>query len=144
MVGSGKGIREVARLVGVDSKSVSRWVKMYEVGGESGLDAKPQKGRQPRLSEKDLERLARSLQQGPGRHGFQTELWTLARVGQVIRRRFGVSYHPCHVWKVLQRMDWSAQKPERRAREQDEVTVGRWRRGDWPLIKKGLAGGGIA
>jgi transposase len=144
LVVEGKGVREVARLVGVDSKSVSRWRQMYEAGGASGLRSKPQKGRSPKLSEQDLAALGRLLQAGPSAHGFQTELWTLSRVGAVIKRHFKIKYHPCHVWKVLGRMKWSAQKPERRAREQDEAAVRRWRRRDWPRIKKGLASGGVA
>ena len=138
MVLAGKGIREVGRLVGADGKSVTRWRRMYEAGGDAGLSPKPQKGRKPRLSDADLGELGRLLRAGPSAHGFSTELWTLSRVGQVIRRRFKIKYHPCHVWKVLRRMNWSSQKPERHAREQDEAAVRRWRRGDWPRIKKGL------
>lgn len=144
MVLAGKGVREVGRLIGVDGKSVTRWRQMYEAGGDAGLKPKPQRGRTPGLSEADLGDLGRLLQAGPSAHGFATELWTLSRVGQVIRRRFKIRYHPCHVWKVLRRMNWSAQKPERRAREQDEVAVRRWRRRDWPRIKKGLVSGARA
>jgi transposase len=144
MVRSGKGVREVARQVGVDSGSVSRWMKMYARGGEAGLDSRPQSGRKPLLSGGDLGELEELLLAGPQSQGFATELWTLRRVAKVIRRRFKVRYHPCHVWKVLRRMGWSAQKPERRAREQDEAAVSRWRAEDWPRIKKGLAGTGAA
>jgi transposase len=144
MLLAGKGVREVGRLVGVDGKSVTRWRQMYEAGGDTGLKSKPQKGRPPGLSEADLGDLGRLLLAGPSAHGFPTELWTLSRVRLVIRRRFKIKYHPCHVWKVLRRMKWSAQKPERRAREQDEAAVRRWRRRDWPRIKKGPASGVVA
>ncbi|MFH1417667.1 MAG: IS630 family transposase [Planctomycetota bacterium] len=33
-------------------------------------------------------------------------------------------------------MDWSCQKPERRARERNEEAIARWRKQDWPRIKK--------
>ena len=144
MLMSGKSMAEVGRLVGVDSKSVTRWRRMYESEGDAGLDSKPGCGRKPRLSDADLEELGDLLLAGPEAHGFPTELWTLARVAKVIKRRFKVKYHPCHVWKILNRMGWSAQKPERRAREQDEDAVERWRREDWPRVKKGLAATGKA
>jgi transposase len=144
MVRSGRGVSKVAHLVGVCSRSVSRWMRAYEAGGEAGLDAKPQKGPKPGLSRDDLAVLEGELLKGPRAHGFPTELWTLARVAEVIDRRFGVAYHPCHVWKVLRRMGWSAQKPERRAREQDEDAVNRWREEEWPRIKRGLAAEAVA
>ena len=111
---------------------------MYEAGGGSGLDSKPQKGPSPKLSPGDLAAFETELLKGPRAHGFRTELWTLARVAAVIEHRFGIAYHPCHVWKILRRMRWSAQKPERRAREQDEDAVRRWREEEWPRIKRGL------
>ena len=60
----------------------------------------------------------------------------LARVAEVIAVHFGVQYHPGHVWKILQSMGWSCQKPERRARERDEKAIATWRQQDWPRIKK--------
>lgn len=144
MVRSGRGVSEVARRVGVCSRSVSRWVSMYAVRGDAGLASKPQMGPKPKLSRDDLAALERELLKGPRAHGFRTELWTLARVAELIEHRFGIKYHPCHVWKVLRRMGWSAQKPERRAREQDEDAVRKWREEEWPRIKRGLGAEAVA
>jgi len=33
-------------------------------------------------------------------------------------------------------MGWSCQKPQRRARERDEATIARWRKKEWPRLKK--------
>jgi transposase len=61
----------------------------------------------------------------------------LSRVAQLIQERFGVGYHPAHVWKILRKLGWSCQKPERRARERDESQIEHWRKVEWPRIKKG-------
>jgi transposase len=127
---------QVARALGVSEAAVSRWKQAYQESGEAGLAAKPHPGGQPRLTAAQRQRLSDLLRQGPRRHGYRTELWTLARVAEVIARRFGVQYHPCHVWRVLHGLGWSCQKPERRARERDEEQIARWRREDWPRIKK--------
>ena len=140
----GKSGREVARLVGVASGSVSRWLRMLEQKGDEGLDSKPHPGSKPRLSQQEHARLAELLLKGPRAHGCSTDLWTLARVAEVIEEHFDVRYHPCHVWKVLGRMGWSAQKPERRAREQNEAEVARWREVEWPRIKRGRAAAVVA
>jgi transposase len=73
---------------------------------------------------------------GPQAAGFRNDLWTCPRVAQVIERRFGVRYHPAHVWKLLGKLGWSCQQPEQRAREQNERAIRRWRNRDWRRIKK--------
>ena len=61
---------------------------------------------------------------------------TQERVREVIRKHFGVTYDPSGVWHVLQRMGWTCQKPERRARERDEQAIAAWYKKDLPRIKK--------
>jgi len=136
LLDKGHGVREVARMVGASPGAVTRWRQAYEKRGDDALCAKPQSGRPPKLSLKQRQRLARWLKQGPRKHGYPTELWTLKRVAEVIRKHFGVRYDPSGVWHVLRGMGWSCQKPERRARERDEKAIARWRAKDWPRIKK--------
>lgn len=126
----------VAKAVGTSRASVTRWKQAYEDGGRAALVAKPHPGKPSRLTDKQRKRLANLLTQGARKHGYTTELWTLRRVAEVIERHFGVSYHPGHVWWVLHSMSWSSQKPETRARERDEEAIARWRKQDWPRIKK--------
>jgi transposase len=104
--------------------------------GSRTLEAKPTPGRPPRLSKTQKRRLVTLLAQGAPRAGYPTEFWTLPRVAEVIRQEFGVRYHPAHVWKVLTALGWSCQKPERRAVERDEAAIARWKREEWPRIKK--------
>jgi transposase len=70
------------------------------------------------------------------RHGWSTELWTLPRIADLIARKFGVQYDQSGVWRLLRRLGWSCQKPERRARERNQEAIDRWRKTDWPRIKK--------
>ena len=141
----GKGIREVARLVGAAPGSVLRWKQALEEGGKEALAAKPHPGRPPRLTTEQKEGLKAILLLGPRAAGFSTDLWTLSRIAQVINSHFGVKYHPGHVWHILHDMGWSPQKPERRARERDEEAIQRWREEEWPRIeKKPTTKGGVS
>jgi len=54
----------------------------------------------------------------------------------VIRREFGVRYHVDHIGRLLHSLGWTAQKPERRARERDEGAIQRWVSVDWKRVKK--------
>ncbi len=80
--------------------------------------------------------MTRLLLRGAVRCGYPTDLWTTRRVAELIRKRVGVDYHPNHLWRLLQALGWSCQKPATRARERNEVAIAHWKRYRWPHIKK--------
>jgi transposase len=139
LLAQGKGVREIARWLDVAPSSVSRWKVALKRGGRQALRAKPHPGPSPRLSSQQKARLLQELAQGPRAAGYPTELWTCPRVAALIAHRFGVQYHPAHVWRLLRRLMWSPQLPEHRARERDEVAIARWRTQTWPRLKKSAA-----
>jgi transposase len=128
---------EIARRLGVSRQTASRWHARWRQGGRAGLAGPGRWGRPSRLSEADWRRVERALLQGAEAHGFDTDLWTLPRVAEVIWRLTGVGYHPGHVWWLLRRHDWSPQRPARRAAERDDAEIARWRAEEWPRIKGG-------
>jgi transposase len=132
----GRGVREVAEMVGASPGSVTTWRQAYERDGAAGLKPKPHPGTPPKLDAGQTAELLRLLGRGAVHHGYPNDLWTLGRVARLIRMEFGVRYDPSGVWHLLRRNGWSAQKPERRAREQDEAAVARFRRRTWPALKK--------
>jgi transposase len=135
MLEQGMTLTEVADALGTSSVSVWRWRKAAAVGPQ-GLVAKPVPGRPPKLDRAKRQEIAGLLRKGPAHYGFSTELWTLARIAEVIESHFGVSYHPSQIWRILMSLGWTCQKPDCRARERDEQAIARWRRVDWPRIKK--------
>ena len=135
----GRTLQEVAEIVGASLSSVKRWKKVVFTGGLDALATKPRSGRTPGLSGPDKERLVEILLAGPIQSGYRTDLWTCKRVAEVIEREFGVKYHERYPWEILRSLGFTCQKPEQRAREQDEKAVRHWRRYTWPRIKRGLA-----
>ena len=133
-------IRAVAKKVGSAPSSVVKWMRMYERGGESGLDAKPQSGSKSRLRAEQQESLRGWLLEGARAHGYSNELWTLKRVQALIARRFGESYHLSHVQRLLKEWGFSHQQPQRQARERDDEAVGWFVKKKWPALKKKRGG----
>jgi transposase len=127
---------EVARRLEVSRQTTCRWHHAWETGGEESLAGVGHTGRKRKLSGDELCQLAAVLLGGAQAQGYDTELWTLKRIAQVIRREFKASYHPSHVWKILGQLGWSCQRPEKKARERNEEAIGRWVRYRWPRIKK--------
>ncbi|MEU9305676.1 winged helix-turn-helix domain-containing protein, partial [Streptomyces sp. NPDC048269] len=117
----GRSNVEVARMVGVHAESVRRWRRVWEEGGALALRRRLATGRRPKLDDGQVEEVRIALEQGAQAHGFEADLWTLERVGQVVERVTGVSLSRASVWRLLTgRLGWSLQRPERRAVERDE------------------------
>jgi transposase len=137
-------LADVARCVDASVSSVSRWKRALKTRGPAALAAKPHPGPARKLSEAQQNELVEILLHGPLAAGYFTDLWTCRRVRHVIERKFGVRYHVDHVGRLLHSLGFSPQQPRRRARERDEAAIERWRREDWPRIKKGEPGGKLA
>jgi len=127
---------EVARRVGVDRRSVRRWKAAARRRGKAGVRAQAASGRPPKLVPEHKRRLEALLLEGAQAAGFHTDLWTCPRVAELIERRFGIHYHVDSVGRLLHELDWSPQKPARRALERDERAIRRWVHEDWPRVKK--------
>jgi transposase len=131
---------DVARRLGVSRVSAHRWYHTWVERGPAALSSPGRAGRKPRLSQEQLAQVEQALLEGPLAHGYDTQLWTLARIAEVIEHLTGVRYHPGHVWWLLKDLDWSLQKPKTKAKERDEKAVERWRRQEWPALKKAPGG----
>ena len=137
MLQNGMSLSAIAQKLKCSPSSVHLWRETHRRRGETGLKSKPIPGRPSHLNEKQKKTLTRLLIKGPLAHGYPTDLWTTRRVADVIRKRFGIAYHPNHLWRLLRGEGWSCQKPETKARERDEAAIAHWKRYRWPHIKKG-------
>lgn len=127
---------DVAAQLDVDRRSVRRWKAAWLKGGDQGIESKPAPGRPPKLTPAQRRRIEQWLLKGARASGFDTDLWTCARVVSLIRKKCGIVYHPDHVGRLLHSMGWSCQKPARRAVERNDEEVARWIKEEWPRIKK--------
>ena len=128
--------QRIAEALGVSKGAVSQWMKRAREGGVEALKRQPAPGAQPRLSEEQRARVPELLEQGAEAYGFRGEVWRCERVAEVIRREFGVSYHPAHVSRLLKALRQSLQKPQRRANQRDEEAIEHWKEKRWPHLKK--------
>jgi transposase len=132
--------QRIAEALGVSKGAVSQWMKRAREGGGGvrALKRQPAPGAPPRLSEEQRAKVPELLERGAQAHGFRGEVWTCERVAEVIRREFGVVYHPAHVSRLLKALRQSLQKPQRRANQRDEEAIENWKEQRWPSLKKGL------
>jgi transposase len=129
--------QDIARALGVSKGAVSQWMKRAKQEGVEALKHRPPPGAQPRLSEGERAKLPEFLARGAPAYGFRGEVWSCGRVAEVIRKEFGVTYHPAHVSRLVRALGLSLQKPMRRANQRDEEAIRRWKEERWPELKKG-------
>ena len=124
------------RSAGVSAGAVSQWLKRARAEGIEALRQRKGGGPKRRLSEEQLAALPALLAQGAEHFGFRGDVWTQPRVAALIKREFGVSYHPRHVGRLLKQVKWSRQKPLERAAQRQEAAIEQWRADSWEDLKK--------
>src|SRR5260370_19744710 len=130
---------EIAGQLGVTHQIVSDWRKAWQQGGRDDLRGGGPAGRTSKLTGEQLAAVEDALTSGAEANGYANDLWTLPRVAEVIARVTGVSYHPGHVWYLLRdQLDWTCQRPARRAVERNDEAGERLVTQRWPQLEKGL------
>jgi len=134
---AGKTPAQAAEAVGVARQTAYTWKDRLDAGGIEALRGMAP-GRPAQLDQTQLDALRTALLQGAMAHDFGTQLWTLKRVRELVRRLYGVRFSEVHIWRLLGALGFSSQKPERRAIERDEAAVAQWKRKTWPALKKSV------
>jgi transposase len=132
----GDPIEGVADFLGVDPRSVRRWVAAFLRGGEEALSWRPVPGRPGKLNGEQELTVISWLLDSPAEHGFSTDRWTAPRVAQLIDQRFGIHFHPRSLNRWLRVRGFTPQKPCCFAQERDPEAVAHWLQYDWPRIQR--------
>lgn len=128
--------KDIAEALGVTPGAVSQWFTRARVGGVEALRHRRASGRPPKLTPHQVRRLPDLLAPGAEAYGFRGQVWTTKRVSHLIGLRFGVTYHPAHVSRLLRVVGWSVQQPVQRATQRNETAIKAWREERWPALKK--------
>jgi putative transposase len=136
LIEAGASDQEVAKRFRVTRMSANRWRRALAAGGRPALASKGPGGACCKLTPAQLRELETVLDAGPAAWGWdEDQCWTLARIAEVVRGRFGVDYTLAGLDLLLHRIGWSVQVPARQAAERDEAQIARWRQEEWPVIK---------
>jgi transposase len=135
---SGASYAAIAAQVGLSPTGVFDICKRFDAKGETGL-LSGKRGRKP-----DEQRLLTTAQEAeikrlicrhmPDDLGLDFALWSRAAVSALIQRQYGVRLAVRTTGKYLARWGFTAQKPLRRAYEQQPAVVRDWLRQGYPAI----------
>lgn len=114
---------EIARRFGVSRMAVSYWASRYRSSSLKRPQYVPA-GRPSKLTPAQKRELKQRLKKSALAAGFPTKRWTLERVAALIKREFGVRYHPNYLPRVLRDLGFG--------RYAANNTTGDGRRPGWP------------
>ena len=136
LIEAGASDQEVAKRFRVTRMSANRWRRALAAGGRPALASKGPGGACCKLTPAQLRELETVLDAGPAAWGWdEDQCWTLARVAELVRRRFGAGYTLAGLDLLQHRIGWSVQVPARQAAERDEAAIARWKDVTWPAVK---------
>ncbi|GGZ17753.1 hypothetical protein GCM10010300_72240 [Streptomyces olivaceoviridis] len=124
----------IAKALRVSVRSVQRWRRSWQEGGQAALRSKGPASL-PKLSPELFAVLEQELDKGAVAHGWPDQTWTLSRIKTLIGRRFHKSITLSGISQMLRRNGWSHQVPDRRALERHEQAVAGWVKETWPQVE---------
>src|SRR6478609_10740424 len=104
---------EAARLAGMERQALRDAVVRYNAEGLAGLYSRRSPDRRSRLDAEQRTALRQVVLDGPDVEATGLSAWTLAELCQEVEKRWGVSYHPSHMGKLMHRLGLSRQKARR-------------------------------
>lgn len=136
MIQQGHRVEDIASWMRLHRSCVFRWVQRYRRGGSEALRSTRATGAPPKLKESQILKLMEMLRRPAMDCGFDSDLWTGPRVRILIKKQFGIRFHPAHMPRFLRRLGLVRKSSERRALEQNPKEVGHWRRRVLPQIQR--------
>ncbi len=136
LLNKGYTTAEVADILECTPRSVVRWRSMYENGGMKGLDKIRHRGRIHLLKPEQLEKVDQAIIEGPRSNGIDADCWTCARVGLLIEKMYGISYHEGHISKLLRSRGFSVQRLAKRDKRRKDGEIVSWARVERKKTKK--------
>lgn len=130
---------EAADLVGVTPQAVRNWLKAHAKGGGSALAARKRgrrQGEKRSLAPEQAAVISELVRDHcPDQLKLPFYLWTRAAVAKLIEERFGIVISEKTAGRYLKEWGFTAQKPARRAYQQDPEAVERWLKEEYPAIQ---------
>lgn len=137
LLADGYSMEETSSIVNRPYSTVQQWSRRFRRNGIRGLKPKTAtRGRKKKLGSHERLLLDKAIERGPRGAGYNGSVWTSPMVAEYIKKRWGVTYHPGHVRKLLHQLGFSVQFPREKLALADKKAQETWLRETYPEIKK--------
>lgn len=111
-VREGQTVESVARVLKVSLRTLFHWLARYRQGGDHALREGRRSGRPRKVDAEVMRWLYRAVSQhDPRQYNFPFNLWTLALVRILLKRKFGIELSKSGVSRLLGHLGLSPQRP---------------------------------
>jgi len=114
---------DAAQVGGMDRQTLRDWVHRFNAEGPNGLTDRPRPGRECRLSEIQMAKLAEIVETGPDLAVDGVVRWRRIDLKRVIEERFGVVYSERAISDLLARLAFSHISGRPQHPQQDERVI---------------------
>jgi len=137
VIEDGEAPSDVMKSLGFSRTAIYPWLRKFEDEGWQALAERIAEGPQPKLSEKQRQRVRRwILGKDPRQYGFDYGLWSRRIVQALIKQKMEIDLGLTAVGRLLASLDITPQKPLRRAYERDPKKVEEWLEERYPKLKR--------
>ena len=112
MTAVGRAKASIAKDLGCSPATVDNVRQRYRQRGLAGLRRGAPPGRRSRATAAYRTALRQALQTPPGQLGYGLSVWSVARVGQHLKKTTGVAFSADHLRRVVHAAGFSFQRPK--------------------------------
>ncbi len=124
---------EIGKFYKLSQSQVSKIVLNKERGIIGPIEET--RGSKSRLSESDLKKLEELLKK-PAKDEQDFVYWNKWRVKDLIKQRFDVDYHENYIWKLMEKIGFTSQRPQKKDYRQDVQRVEKFKKEGVSALKK--------
>lgn len=101
LASEGHGVPEIAEMVGLDEKTVRKWLKRFTEQGPSELEDAPRAGAPSRYTPEVKAQIIAVALTNPREVGCQFNCWTFERLAVYVREKLGFSIKKTRIFEIL-------------------------------------------
>ena len=125
-------ISQAAKINNLARGTIHRWINLYHSGKSLKIKRNPKAGAQEKIPKRIQKKIFYILTQLASKYGFETDLWTISRLLQVLKDKYGIVVAKMTMWRLLKINGYTAKKAQKQYFEANLKTQKKWKK----MIKK--------
>lgn len=99
---AGQPVPEIAEVLGINEKTVRKWLKRFAEQGPAGLQDAPRSGAPSRYTPEVKAQIIAAALTNPREVGCQFTCWTFERLAVYVREKLGFAIQKTRIFEILQ------------------------------------------
>lgn len=124
---------EIATFYNLGQSMVSKIISSCKSGVKRELQ---KRGVKSKLNKGQLLKLAELLKKRPSEYGIERGCWDKWSGKELIKAEFNVDYNENYIWKIMKKIGYTSQLPQKKDYRQDSIAVEEFKKNKAATVKK--------